>query len=115
MIELIDWESFYLTVQEKNVDLNLQLVVISVLKILGKNVKLNYIHEFDKVIWDMETESILKLKDLLLEIHNPSFRPLTKKALQEIKNNFLSDPSLEIQRMIEVKDKNALYMTILLN
>lgn len=56
-------------------------MVISILKILGKNVKLNYIHEFDKVIWDMEIESIGKLKELLLEIHNPSFRPLSKKAL----------------------------------
>jgi len=53
-------------------------VVVSILKILGKDIKLNYIHKFDKIIWDMSEENILKLKDLLLEIHNPNFRPLTK-------------------------------------
>jgi hypothetical protein len=115
MIELIDWESFNQNITNKQVDQSVQLVVICILKILGKDVKLNYLHEFDKVIWEYNLDAIISLKILLLEIHNPSFRPLTKKALQEIKTNFLCDPSLEIPRMIEIGDKNALYLTILLN
>jgi len=116
IIELIEWENLLPKLLDENLDIRIKFLVITFLKFIGVDVKIDKLSDFQEEHWNQVRElAASQLRTLADSVFEQEFHFSSSKELDLIKENFLDYPDISGHNIRQLGDKNLTFFQLFLH
>ena len=112
LIEIIQWENVYQSIQNNTLSLQLKRILIIILRLTGEDIPLTSLNAINDEFFNLYKDRLMNLKERAATFFSTlAGSDMTITDLRIIKTAFLDDPFMRVEEM-NAEDKSPLLLTL---